>query len=109
MTGSLGFKYRPFSLRTNSHKWHFDREYRFIVSVIYSPRFFASRHNLTKLRWVHKDAPDLFLSCIDGYSTIQLHCLPPTRKEDTSFPGNELTRSNASTMTLPTSYIPALS
>src|SRR6202162_5117381 len=109
MTRRLGFKYRSFSFRSNSHKWHFDREYRFIMSVIYSPRFFASRHDPTELRWIHEDAPDLFLRRIDGYSTCQLHCLPPTRKEATSFPMNELPRSNASTMTLPISYIPALS
>src|SRR5712692_1237874 len=86
MTRGLGFKNRPFSLRTNSHQRHLNREYRLVMSVVYSRCFFASWHNHAELCRVHKDTPDLFLRRIDCYNTFQLHCLPPTKKKPPPFP-----------------------
>src|SRR5438270_9738663 len=85
VTRLLGFKYRTFSFRANSHEWHFNRKYRLVMSIIQLPCFFESRHDFAELSRVYEHTPDLFLRCIDGYSAFKPHCLPPTRKEITSF------------------------
>src|SRR5436305_6323042 len=91
VTRHLCFKDRTFSLRANSHEWHFNRKYRLVMSIIQLPRFFESRHDFAELSRVNEHTPDLFLRCIDGYSTFKSHCLPPTRKEATFFPSTQKT------------------
>src|SRR5215471_16464006 len=85
VTRLLCFQYRTFSFRANSHEWHSNHKYRLVMSIIQLPCFFESRHDFAELSRVYEHTPDLFLRCIYGYSALKLQCLPPARKEGTSF------------------------